>query len=150
MPSPLTPSLLLLALAAPAAPVTDSDVRLAQVTVRQRIIVRVPRMAASPVRAPLPVAPPVRWKETKGPKCIPAQGMAAAMVVAPKQVDLVLIGGKRVRAKLEGACRPLDFYQGFYLRPAPDGMICADRDAIKIRSGASCGIDEFKALKARR
>jgi hypothetical protein len=139
-PSPLS----LLALLAPAAVLADRPVQAGQLTIRERVIIRVPRMPlqAAPVAAPTPI----KWKERKGPKCIAAQGMAGAMVTSPRQVDLVLIGGKRVRAKLDGACRPLDFYAGFYLRPARDGMICADRDAIKVRSGASCGIDEFKAL----
>ena len=68
------------------------------------------------------------------------------MITNPKEVDLVLTGGKRIRAKLGKDCRPLGFYQGFYLRPTQDGMICADRDAIKVRSGASCPIDDFKLL----
>ena len=140
--------ILLLALAAPAAALDET--RVAQLTIRERLIIRVPQVPAPgalPVgRTPLPPLKPITWREIKGPKCIPAQGMAGAMITSPKQVDLVLIGGKRVRAKLERACRPLDFYRGFYLRPAADGMICADRDAIKIRSGASCGIDEFKTL----
>ncbi len=154
MPSPLPP-LLLLALAAPAAAVADDKVVLAQLVIRERIVIRVPRVAppgALPVgRTALPAPPKATtWREKKGPKCIPAQGMAGAMISSPKQVDLVLIGGKRVRAKLDGACKPLDFYEGFYLRPARDGMICADRDAIKVRSGASCGIDEFKTLVAAK
>lgn len=149
MRSPLSP-LLLLALVAPAAVVANPDVRLTQLIIRERIVIRVPRVVAPIGRAPLPTAPaPARWREKKGPKCIPAQGMAGMMITGAGQVDLVLNGGKRVRAKLDGACKPLDFYQGFYLRPAADGMICADRDAIKIRSGASCGIDAFKTLVAK-
>lgn len=139
-PSPLS----LLVLLAPAAVLADRPVQAGQLTIRERVIIRVPRM---PTQAPPVAVPtPIKWRERKGPKCIPAQRMAGAMVTSPRQVDLVLIGGKRIRAKLDGACRPLDFYAGFYLRPARDGMICADRDAIKVRSGASCGIDEFKAL----
>lgn len=151
MPRALLP-VLLLALVAPAAAL-DGQMRVAQLTIRERLIIRVPRVVVPGVVAvgrapPIPVRPTV-WREAKGPKCIRAQAMAGAMITSPKQVDLVLIGGKRVRARLERACRPLDFYAGFYLRPARDGMICADRDAIKIRSGASCGIDEFKTLVAR-
>lgn len=140
LPSPLW----LLALLAPAAVLADRPVQAGQLTIRERVIIRVPRMPlqAAPVAAPAPI----KWKERKGPKCIGAQGMAGAMVTSPRQVDLVLLGGKRIRAKLDGTCRPLDFYAGFYLRPARDGMICADRDAIKVRSGASCGIDEFRTL----
>ena len=143
--------LLLLSLAAPAAAVDET--RVTRLTIRERIVIRVPRVApagTAPVgRTPLPASKPLVWRETKGPKCIPAQGMAGAMITAPKQVDLVLMGGKRVRAKLDGDCKPLDFYGGFYLRPSADGMICADRDSIKMRSGASCGIDNFKTLVAR-
>jgi hypothetical protein len=140
--------LTMLALAAPGAATAGDETRWAQLTVRERVIIRVPRMtppAPAATGAKAAVAP-VKWKERKGPKCIGAQGMAGAMITAPKQVDLVLLGGKRLRAKLNRDCKPLDFYAGFYLRPAKDGMICADRDAIKVRSGASCLIDDFRLL----
>lgn len=153
MPNPLPP-LLLLALAAPVAATAGDGVQLAQVTIRERIIIRVPRVApagALPVgRSPLPVPPkPPTWREAKGPKCIPARDMGGIMITAPKQVDLVMIGGRRMRVRLDGDCKPLDFYGGFYLRPAPDGMICARRDSIKMRSGASCGIGAFRMLVAK-
>jgi hypothetical protein len=137
----------LLALAAPLAASAQAwppaGEQLARLTIQQRVVIRVPRMALVPAPAPKPVT----WKEKKGPKCIGAQSMAGALVSAPNRVDLVLVGGKRVRARLDGDCRPLDFYSGFYVRPAKDGMICADRDAIRVRSGASCQIDEFKLLQ---
>ena len=136
----------LLSLVAPAS--AADPVRIAQVTVRERIVIRVPRVVVPVGRTTLPPKA-MTWREKKGPKCIPAQGMAGAMITAPKQVDLVLMGGKRVRAKLDGDCKPLDFYGGFYLRPSGDGMICADRDSIRMRSGASCGIDSFKSLVAK-
>lgn len=129
-------------LAFAASPATGRQ--LAPLTIQQRVVIRVPRMLTT--ATPLPA--PTKWKERKGPKCVPAQAMAGALISAGKQVDLVLIGGKRVRAKLDGDCKPLDFYSGFYVRPAKDGMICADRDAIRVRSGASCRIDEFKVLQA--
>lgn len=157
MARPLLP-LLLLALAVPAPTAADGQrsraaVQVGQVTIRERVIIRVPRMAQSatmPAGA-LPAAPkPITYKEKKGPKCIAAASMAGAMITSPKLVDLVLKGGKRVRARLDGECRPLDFYSGFYLRPAADGQICADRDSIRVRSGASCDIDEFRTLIAAR
>ena len=141
---------LLVTLAALAAPLAASaqgwppaGEQLARLTIQQRVVIRVPRMQPAPAFVPKPV----RWKEKKGPKCVAAQTMAGALISAPNRVDLVLMGGKRVRAKLDGDCRPLDFYSGFYVRPAKDGMICADRDAIRVRSGASCQIDEFKLLQ---
>lgn len=150
----------LLALTAPSANAgaaawnapRDSDVQVAQLTIHERIIIRVPRLsgpiAATNMRASPPT--PVKWKEKKGPKCVGAQTMGGALISAPNQVDLVLIGGKRLRAKLDGDCKPLDFYSGFYLRPSADGMICGGRDAIRVRSGASCGIDGFKTLVATK
>ena len=137
---PLLPTLLL-ALLAPAAMAVDDRVELAQLTIRERIVIRVPRM---PV--PQRVTTPVNWKEKKGPKCLPIGSMAGALISGPSQVDLVLQGGSRVRAKLDGDCKPLDFYSGFYIRPTADGQVCADRDAIRVRSGASCPIDTFKRL----
>ena len=132
----------LLVLAAPTSALVDTGpparMRVAQLTIHERLVIRVPRM--TPPK-------PVRWKEKKGPECVAAQSMAGALVNAPRQVDLVLIGGRRVRAKLDGDCKPLDFYSGFYVRPSKDGMICANRDAIRVRSGAACQIDEFKSLQ---
>lgn len=142
---PAIPVTLLALLAPTAAGRGDSSldgVTFAQMTIRQRIIVRVPV-----ARAPLPK--PIRWKEKKGPKCVAIGSMAGALVSGKSAVDLVLAGGKRIRAKLDGDCRPLDFYAGFYLKPSADGMACAGRDSIRVRSGASCGIDGFKSLVAR-
>lgn len=150
MPHPGLP-VTLLALALPVLAAGDRAparprVTVTQWTMNERVVIRVPRMAG-----PVPVAPqPIRWKEKKGPKCIAAQAMAGALITARDQVDLVLAGGKRVRVKLDGECRQLDYYGGFYFRPSADGMICADRDALRVRSGASCGIDQFRSLQPVR
>jgi len=130
--------LLLLAVAAPAA-APASDTLLAQLTVRQRVIIRVPR-----------VAPPkaITWKEKRGPKCVPTAALAGAVVTARDRIDLVLRGGQRVRARLDDDCRGLDFYSGFYLRPDARGLVCAGRDAIRSRAGARCQIDRFRLLEA--
>jgi hypothetical protein len=53
-----------------------------------------------------------------------------------------------MRAKLERSCPALDYYFGFYIMPAADGQICADRDSIRSRVGGECGIDRFRTLKA--
>jgi hypothetical protein len=142
-------SVTLLALALPVLGAGDrvsrARVEAAQLTIRERIVIRVPRM---PMATAAPK--PIKWKEKKGPKCVAAAGMAGALISARNQVDLVMVGGKRLRVKLDGDCRPLDYYGGFYLRPASDGMICADRDAIRVRSGASCEIDQFRLLEASK
>jgi hypothetical protein len=126
-------------IAAEAAP---DPVLLAQLTIRERVIVRVPRMSAA--AAPLPA--PVRWAEKKGDKCLPMGSLAGALVSGPQAVDFVLIGGQRLRAKLDDDCHALDFYSGFYVRPQPDGMMCAGRDAVRTRSGGVCPIRQFRRL----
>lgn len=143
MPYPALP-ILLIALAAPAAAAMGQvdGVEMAQLTIRERVIIRVPRMGAA--RAAIPA--PIRYKEKKGPKCVAAADLGGALIQEPGAVDLVMAGGKRLRARLDKDCGPLDYYGGFYLRPAADGQVCGGRDVIRMRSGASCGIAAFKTL----
>lgn len=122
---------------------TLDGVEVAQVSVHERIIIRVPRMSRA---APAPV----EWKERKGPKCVAAADMAGALVSDRRNVDIVLSGNRRVRARLERGCGAMDFYSGFYLRPGEDGLVCADRDVIRMRSGGSCEISVFKRLETKR
>ena len=132
--------LTLLALAAPA--LAGDDILLAQLTIRRHVVVRVPRM--DPPRAPL--ARPIEWRERKGPECIPVGEMGGAIVSARDRIDLVMRGGKRVRAEFDDDCPGLDFYRGFYLKPAADGMVCAGRDVVRARSGAKCPVKRFRKL----
>ena len=116
-----------------------------QVTIlHQRVVIRIPRMTVAS-KAQLP-----RWKEKKGPKCIEPGALAGAVVAAPQTIDLLLVDGGRMRAKLDAECRSADFYSGLYLKPGMDGRVCADRDAFRIRSGGRCEIDEFRRLSLKR
>jgi hypothetical protein len=135
----------LLLLAAAAAPGAEPGrpVQYAQVTVREQVLIRVP------VRVrPLPAPAAVQWKESKGPKCVAARGIAGAALSGRNSVDLILRDSKRVRARLDSNCPELDYYYGFYIMPHRDGMICEDRDVIRSRVGGQCEIDDFKALEA--
>ena len=73
--------------------------------------------------------------------------LAAAAIFKADAVDLMLRGGKRLRALLDDDCPALDFYSGFYITPSDDGKICAGRDMIHSRAGGKCGIDKFKTLE---
>jgi len=119
-----------------------SQVQYAQITIRERVILRVPR-------TPMPAITASRGKGRKGPRCISAQALAGALPGEEGTVDIVLTGGKRVRARLARACRQIDYYSSFYIRPGPDGQICAGRDPIRTRGGAVCEIDKFRALIPR-
>lgn len=148
---PLALPLALLALAAPAAMAADADPRSQQgpqvLFLRQRVVIRVPRM---PVAAPAQRKPAPGWKEHKGPKCLQSQDLAGALIAAPAVVDLLLVDGRRMRAKLDRDCRSADFYSGLYLKLGPDGRVCADRDAFRVRSGARCEINSFRRLSLAR
>ena len=138
---------LALAFAGPPAGGADEEVvQLAQLSVRQQIIVRVPaRPSGRPAHRD-----PVIWKEGKGRKCVAAREIAGATMLGPDSVDLVLRDNSRVRARLENSCPALDYYHGFYISPNADGKICADRDTIRSRMGGTCRIERFRALKAER
>ncbi len=114
--------------------------RYAQITIRERVIIRVP------TRPSAPPAKPAKWKEKKAPRCVSLNALAGAAVTANDSVDLILRGGTRLRARLDRNCPALDFYSGFYIKPTRDGRICADRDTIHARSGGQCEINSFKAL----
>jgi hypothetical protein len=144
MLKPLAAAILLVAAgsAAPAAP----D-QYAQLVVREQIMVRL-----TPALRPAPGVPQatIEWKEKKGPKCVPARQVVAASMAGPNSVDLILRDRTRLRAKLDSSCPALDYYYGFYVTPNADGMICAERDAIRSRMGGQCGIDRFRTLRLTR
>ena len=121
--------------------------QLAQVSVRQHIIVRVQRGARPPAPAGGTV---VQWREGRGPNCVSARTVAGATLLGRESVDLIMHDNSRVRARLERGCAGLDYYNGFYVETAGDGRICADRDAVRSRMGGHCVIDQFRSLSARR
>jgi hypothetical protein len=136
--------LVLLGAAPPPAPAQPAGAprpdQYAQLVVREQIMVR--------VQAQRPAAQAIRWKEGKGPKCVPARAILGAALLGENSVDLVMRDKSRVRARLDSSCPALDYYYGFYIRPNADGMICADRDMIRSRVGGQCGIERFRSLKA--
>ena len=126
------------------APVAPEPVEFAQLTIKQRLIIRIPAQRPGP--------PPrlMRWREKRGPKCVPMNAVGGAAIIEADSVDLYLRGGLRIRARLDDACPALDYYSGFYVSPTRDGMICADRDSIRTRAGGICNIDRFRLLAVER
>ena len=128
------------------APVSE-PVQLAQMSIEQRIIIRVPM--AKKGRAPARIAPQSRraWKEKKGPRCIALRSIRSASVIVDNGVDLLLADNHRYRARLERGCSSTGFYSGFYVEPDEDGSLCSGRDELQARSGLSCVIDSFRRLE---
>lgn len=127
------------------APVGE-PVQLAQLTIDQRVIIRVPM--AKKGRAPSRIVPEERlaWKEKKGPRCVALRSIRSATVVVENGVDLVLADNHRYRARLERGCNSMGFYSGFYVEPDDDGSLCSGRDQLQARSGLNCAIESFKRL----
>jgi hypothetical protein len=126
---------------------------------QQIIIVRTPAPApARPANAAAAAssasamanASRIRWEEHHGPRCIAWSQIAGSGLLSQDSVDLVFRDATRVRARLERRCPALDYYHGFYLAATPDGLICADRDSIRARTGGECRIDRFRSLRAAR
>lgn len=111
-------------------------------TVRQQIIVRIPRVG--PQRGV--TGRPIQWREGRGQRCIAVRNVAGAGLLGPSTVDLILRDASRVRIRLNRRCPALDFYRGFYVTSSEDGRICAERDAIRARSGGECEIEQFRTL----
>jgi hypothetical protein len=125
------------ALFASAAQSTGDGEVVRRVIVQDEVIFRIPiRPRASP---------PVEWTEHKGPKCIPANMLAGAILSGPSSIDFVLRNRQRVRALMDTDCPALDFYKNFYLQP-DDDYVCAKREIIRSRAGGSCRIEKFRTL----
>jgi hypothetical protein len=109
----------------------------------RRVIVQDEVIFRIPIRPR--ISRPVEWIEQKGPKCIPANMLAGAMLSGPSSIDFVLRNRQVVRAKMDSDCPALDFYKNFYLQP-DDDYVCAKRETIRSRVGGSCRIEKFKLL----
>lgn len=111
------------------------------VVIEDQLVIRVP------VRPP---PPQLEWTERKGPKCLAPATIRGAFLSGNDHVDFLLAGHRLLRAELAEDCPALDFYEGFYLTSSDD-RICAKRDAIRSRMGATCRIERFRELvnKAR-
>ena len=140
---------LLMALSGTPTEASPADpIQFAQLVIREQILIRVPMRLREQVAAP--AAPPLSWKESRGPKCLAMRSIAGATLLGQNSVDLILRDKSRVRAKMEKSCPALDYYHGFYIRPNADGQICADRDSVRSRMGGECEIEKFKTLTARQ
>ena len=115
-------------------------------TVRQQLIIRI---TTGIRQGPPAAATPIAWREGRGPRCIPAARIIGFTFPSQSSVDLVFRDRTRIRARLERRCAALDFYRSFYISATEDGQICADRDAIRSRTGGECEIDQFRSLSAR-
>ena len=135
------------------APHVSAVSELAQMTIEQRVIIRVPMVRrAMPRHEDRAQAvydgreDASEWVERPGPRCVKIKRVTGASIISPRGVDLMLRGDERMRARLGRGCRPADLSSGFYIQPNEDGVLCAGRDRVLARSGADCEIKELVRL----
>jgi hypothetical protein len=121
-----------------------------QVRLEQRVIIRI--APSSPQRMEQSLAElnrrSDRFREVRLGECIPINMIAA---VAPQESRLLLFMRDRqiLSVALERACKPEDFYAGFYIE-RQDGQLCERRDRLQSRAGASCRVTRLNRLVATR
>ena len=127
-----------------------------QVRIEQRVIIRI--SPSSPAAREQMMAnlrrqgaSPTNYEEEKLDGCIAIAGIAGVQP-APQQNRLLLFMRDRriLSAALERACNPRDYYSGFYIERSEDGQLCARRDLLQSRAGASCKVAQLNRLVAVR
>lgn len=149
----LASAALLMLFSAPAAAPRSAAPDWSRATaLTQQFVIHVPRMTITRTtvmtrsRVPAPAPPQPAYVERKTKDCVEMKSIAGFGITQPDSIDLVLRDGSRLRARLAKSCPSLGFYPGFYVKPQPDGKMCAGRDPIRTRSGGSCSIQTFKTL----
>lgn len=118
-----------------------------QVRIEQRLIIRIaPHAPGHTALQDVPSGPVgPRFYERKTGRCLAVQGIAGVQVMDDRLV-LYMRDRRIIGANLEKSCRPRDFYSGFYVEQTSDGQICAGRDQVHSRAGATCSISGLREL----
>ncbi len=97
---------------------------------------------------PMQARPAEQWAPGRASRdaCIDVSGIAGAVVVDPRTLDVVMRGGKRWRVTLAQQCPQLSYYGGFYYKPERAGQFCAGRDRIIGRAGGECRVSRIAPL----
>lgn len=126
-------------------PLADEPWR--QVRIEQRLIIRIAPGGVRDLPPPFPpqgFAPP---RLRRSGNCV-ALGQIAAIQpsASDNQIVLMLRDRRQLRANLEKTCSARDFYVGFYAERTEDGQLCARRDTIHSRAGATCMITGLREI----
>jgi hypothetical protein len=125
---------------------------LGQVRIEQRVIIRIsPGTGAARQQMLADLQRRDRaattYQEQRLDGCV-AVANIAGMEPAPEQNRILrFMRDRRVlSAALERACNARDYYSGFYVERNEDGQLCARRDLLQSRAGASCRVAQFNRL----
>ncbi len=124
-----------------------------QVSIEQHITIRIAPRAPSNADPRIgmftdtPERPaPQRLVERSIGKCLPLGSVAGVQIASANKLVLFLRDTRVVTAGLDKGCNAQDFYAGFYVARSADGMMCAGRDKLQARSGASCKLGKLHQL----
>jgi hypothetical protein len=122
-----------------------------QVSIEQRLIIRIAPQAPSPQRTAIlndlprkAVAP--KFEERSMGKCVPVAGIAGVQIAQGNRLTLFMRDTRIVSAGLDKGCTAQDFYSGFYVQRTGDGQMCSGRDKLQSRNGANCKLGKLKQL----
>lgn len=118
--------------------------------VQQHASIHVPRVTVTTTTIILRESRAPALVEKKADDCVKMERLRGFSVNRSDSVDLVLSDGSLLRARLGSDCPSLGFYSGFYVKPTRDKKMCANRDALRSRSGRSCMVQKFTALVPQR
>lgn len=111
------------------------------------------RIAPRPAGRDPYTAPPIRLaeprlRERKMSRCVPVGSIAGVRIQSVERLLLFMRDRRLVGANLDKSCNAHDFYSGFYVEQTGDGQLCAGRDTIHSRAGATCSISRLRELVA--
>ncbi|NMN03488.1 hypothetical protein FHT19_000644 [Novosphingobium sp. SG919] len=120
-----------------------------QVRIEQRLIIRITPGFGRDLPPPPPLPQPLLVPRGRhgNRACVALGGIGAiAPSASDSQIVLMLRDRRQVVASLEKSCSARDFYVGFYAERSSDGMLCAGRDSIHSRAGATCMITRLQEM----
>lgn len=121
--------------------------------IERRVIIRIPALPQPDndgVAGFLPPGSVTVLRIQRAPTCLAARSIRGALFPRGGRSILFSTMSGRFEAVLERGCRAAEFQPGFYLHASDDGALCAGRDLIHARTGASCMISVFRPVGAGR
>jgi len=150
----LSPLVLLLPTLVGERPDVPADETARQVRIEQRVIIRIAPSSPAAQERMAELAPRAsgrtRFEEEKLDGCIPIAAIAGVQPAEQNRLLLFMRDHKVLSAALERACTAQDFYSGFYVERSDDGQLCARREKLQSRAGASCRVTQLNRLIAVR
>ncbi len=120
-----------------------------QVRIERRVTIRISPLSAVSRQQLITQGARVqtrRMMERPRSECLPLSSIRAVQALESNRLVFYMQDRQMISAVMDNACSATDFYSGFYVEPAGDGMLCEQRDMLQARSGARCEIAGLRQL----